>query len=83
MRRNRPAAYGLALLVVAAAAGCSTGPGRTPAGPQVEHLAGRRAALDEPVADFRLRDLTREAPTFVSLSELRGRAVVLFFLSYQ
>jgi peroxiredoxin len=35
------------------------------------------------VSDFRLRDLTRDTPAHVSLSELRGRAVVLYFLSYQ
>jgi peroxiredoxin len=39
--------------------------------------------LDQPVVDFRLKDLTRDEPAFVSLPQLQGRTVVFFFLSYQ
>lgn len=73
-------ARGLFALLVAAVSGCTSSDTREP---QVEHLADQRATLDQPVLDFRLRDLTRDEPEFVSLPQLRGRAAVLFFLSTQ
>lgn len=43
-----------------------------------------RAAVDAPVKDVRLRDLTRDAETFVSLADFRDRkSVVLIFTSYR
>jgi len=42
-----------------------------------------RAAVDAPVKDFKLRDLTKDAETFVSLSDFRDKkTVVLIFTSY-
>jgi peroxiredoxin len=42
-----------------------------------------RAILDRPVADFRLRDLTKDGETHVSLSEFKDKkAVVLIFTSF-
>ncbi|HXX93617.1 MAG TPA: redoxin domain-containing protein [Planctomycetota bacterium] len=39
--------------------------------------------LDKPVKDFRLRDLMKDAETWVSLSDYKGKkAVVLIFASY-
>ncbi|MEK7468058.1 MAG: hypothetical protein AAB074_11635 [Planctomycetota bacterium] len=67
-------------LLLFAVAGCSSEPERAASKPDVDALAGKRAAMDQPVPDFTLRDLTRDG-AFVSLAELRGRAVVLFFLS--
>lgn len=40
------------------------------------------AAVDAPVADFRLKDLMKDGEKFVSLSDYRGRTVVLIFTSY-
>jgi peroxiredoxin len=42
-----------------------------------------RAEIDAVMKDFRLRDLTKDAETFVSLSDFRGKkTVVLIFTSY-
>jgi peroxiredoxin len=42
-----------------------------------------RGAVDAPVKDFRLRDLTKDQETFISLSDFRDKkAVVLVFTSY-
>jgi peroxiredoxin len=42
-----------------------------------------RAAIDAPVKEFRLKDLTKDAETFISLSDFRDKkAVVLIFTSY-
>lgn len=68
-------------LLLFALAGCSSNSKRSASEPDVRALVGKRAAIDQPVPDFRLRDLTRDGAC-VSLSELRGRAVVLFFMSY-
>jgi peroxiredoxin len=41
------------------------------------------ALLDKPLKDFRLRDLTRDAETWISLSDYKDKkAVVLIFTSY-
>jgi len=42
-----------------------------------------RAAIDAPLKDFRLKDLMKDAETFVSLSDFRDKkTVVLIFTSY-
>jgi len=42
-----------------------------------------RAAIDAPVREFRLKDVMKDAETFVSLSDFRGKkTVVLVFTSY-
>lgn len=68
--RSRPLPWvGLALLAcVAVAAGDDEQP-------------AERARLDAPVRDFRLRDVMADEERFVTLSELKGKTVVLFFLS--
>lgn len=71
----------IACLLLFALAGCSSGPERSASEPDVDRLVGKKAAIDQPVLDFRLRDLTRDGAALVSLSDLRGGAVVLFFLS--
>ena len=67
-------------MMIAALAGCATSDSR---GPQAEPPAARQALIDRPVADFRLQDITRDEPDFVSLSHYRGKVLVLFFMSYQ
>lgn len=44
--------------------------------------ADRKAAIDRPVRDFKLKDVMAEKESFVTLSELKGKkTVVLFFVS--
>lgn len=43
--------------------------------------APERAAIDAPVRDFRLRDVMEDEETFVRLEDLKGKTVVLFFVS--
>jgi peroxiredoxin len=40
-----------------------------------------RARIDAPVRDFRLRDVMQDEETFVRLEDLKGKTVVLFFVS--
>jgi peroxiredoxin len=70
----------LATLLAVGSTSCASNP---KSGPQIDGLAGKRAQLDQPVPDFTLRDLSRDEPTFVSLSDFRGKTVVLYFLSHQ
>lgn len=52
-----------------------------PSGAQEGQLTS--SLLDKPVKDFKLRDLTKDAETWISLSDYKGRkAVVLIFTSY-
>jgi peroxiredoxin len=43
--------------------------------------APQRARIDAPAPEFRLRDVMSDEQRVVALSELRGKVVVLFFLS--
>jgi peroxiredoxin len=43
--------------------------------------SAEKAKLDAPVRDFKLKDVMQEQETFVTLSELKGKTVVLFFVS--
>ena len=43
---------------------------------------GEVVAVDAPVKDFRLKDLMKDGETFVSLSDFRGKTVVVIFTSY-
>ncbi|HKS16438.1 MAG TPA: hypothetical protein VJU16_03945, partial [Planctomycetota bacterium] len=67
-------------MMIAALAGCAASDTQ---GSQAELPAVQRALIDQPVTDFRLQDITRDEPDFVSLSHYRGRVLVLFFMSYQ
>jgi len=56
-------------------------PFAAPSGAQEGQLTGN--LLDKPVTDFRLRDLMKDAETWISLSDYKGKkAVVLIFTSY-
>ncbi|MEZ0227853.1 MAG: redoxin domain-containing protein [Planctomycetota bacterium] len=43
--------------------------------------APTKATVDKPVRDFKLKDVMSEKETSVTLSELKGKTVVLFFVS--
>lgn len=74
MTMRRREVFALAVVIVAALAGCGSEPGES--GPTATPLPG--TVLDPPkdVADFTLTDQRGESFT---LSELRGKAVLLFF----
>ncbi len=43
--------------------------------------APAKATVDKPVRDFKLKDVMSDNETFVRLSELKGKTVVLYFVS--
>jgi peroxiredoxin len=58
------------------------GPRRAEPPPAPPTSPGERAEIGKPVKDFRLKDLTADKETFVSLSDYKGKkAVVAVFLS--
>lgn len=46
-----------------------------------DDAADEKAKLDAPVRDFKLKDVMQEQESFVTLSELKGKTVVLYFVS--
>jgi peroxiredoxin len=41
----------------------------------------KKATIGEPVPDFRMRDVMKDEPVLTSLSQFKGKTVVLFFVS--
>jgi peroxiredoxin len=74
----RSRSFALASLAVVGWIGVTSG---VASGDDEKKPAPDRAAVDTPVRDFRLRDVMADEETFVRLSDLKGKTVVLFFVS--